>query len=71
MGTENRQFNLTLIQPLASLTGFNFPERLYNMLEYVDTHHNEAISKIVSWQPHGRCFRVHYVKQFELYFVAK
>ena len=41
-----------------------FPEKLFNMLQFIDLHECE-LAKIVSWQPHGRCFRVHDKPRFE------
>jgi len=40
-----------------------FPLKLYRMLEHIDREEPE-LRKIVSWQPHGRCFLVHKQKQF-------
>ena len=41
-----------------------FPEKLFNMLQFIDLHECE-LATIVSWQPHGRCFRVHNIPRFE------
>jgi len=41
-----------------------FPEKLFNMLQYIDLQEPE-LANIVSWQPHGRCFLVHDVPRFE------
>jgi hypothetical protein len=39
-----------------------FPSKLYSMLQLTD---NEGQADIISWQPHGRAFLVHKVKEFE------
>ena len=41
-----------------------FPEKLFNMLQYIDLQEPE-LANIVSWQPHGRSFLVHDVPRFE------
>lgn len=38
-----------------------FPEKLYLMLSTIE---REGKDRIVSWQPHGRCFHVHNPKEF-------
>jgi len=38
-----------------------FPEKLHYMLTKV---HDDELTHIVSWQPHGRCFVVHKAKEF-------
>ena len=48
------------VQPVGD-NRTNFPRRLHGMLEEAD--HN-GTSYVVSWQPHGRSFRVHYPKDF-------
>ena len=40
-----------------------FPSKLYKMLDHVHNIEPE-LAKIVSWQPHGRCFLVHKPKAF-------
>ena len=39
-----------------------FPAKLFHMLEYIDLY-EPNLAKIISWQPHGRCFRTHDVKK--------
>ena len=39
-----------------------FPVRLYEMLN--STFDNENLRSIISWQPHGRCFRIHHIQRF-------
>jgi len=41
-----------------------FPEKLFNMLRYIDLQEPE-LANIISWKPHGRCFLVHDVPRFE------
>ncbi|GFH58405.1 hypothetical protein CTEN210_14881 [Chaetoceros tenuissimus] len=41
-----------------------FPVVLYNMLEHIDLKEPQ-LAKIISWQPHGRCFVTHNPKRFE------
>jgi hypothetical protein len=46
-----------------------FPVRLHMMLEGITSNQtnpedNICIASIVSWQPHGRSFRIHDVKKF-------
>lgn len=41
-----------------------FPIKLYRMLEHIDLH-NVSFQKYVSWQPHGRAFRIHDIKGFK------
>jgi hypothetical protein len=40
-----------------------FPTKLYEMIEKVET---QGLSHVVSWQPHGRCFKVHDMPTFKL-----
>jgi len=40
-----------------------FPLKLFQMLESIDLYSPE-FSQFISWQPHGRCFRVHNLEQF-------
>ena len=42
-------------------TDKNFPSRLYRFLNLVESY---DLSHIASWQPHGRCFRIHNPKEF-------
>jgi len=53
-------------KPLCTTGGVKvqFPVKLYHILEYIDLHEPE-LAKIISWQPHGRCFRVHDAKKME------
>lgn len=39
----------------------NFPSRLFRFLNLVESY---DLSHIASWQPHGRCFRIHNPKEF-------
>jgi hypothetical protein len=41
-----------------------FPAKLYYMLQYF-YHHEPEVAKIISWQPHGRCFMTHDTKKME------
>ena len=41
-----------------------FPVKLWELLDHIDTHEPE-IADTISWQPDGRCFRVHDKKNFE------
>ena len=41
-----------------------FPVKLFNLLAIVDLYETDLAS-IISWQPHGRCFRVHDQKKAE------
>ena len=41
-----------------------FPVKLYEMMEHIDLRELE-LSSIISWQPHGRCFKIRDVKAFE------
>jgi hypothetical protein len=43
------------------MTGTSFPLRLHTFLRLVD---ELDIANVVSWQPHGRCFRIHDTKEF-------
>jgi hypothetical protein len=62
--------SLTSLQtPLTSVDGLNFPSVLHRMLKFVDD--NAALAEIVSWQPHGRCFRVHRVPEFVQLFLNR
>lgn len=45
----------------SSMSGMNFPTKLYKFLSNVEELN---IEHIVSWQPHGRCFRIHDIKEF-------
>ena len=47
-----------------------FPEKLFNILQYIDIYEPE-LAQIMSWQPHGRCFRVHNIKQFEAHVLPR
>lgn len=42
----------------------HFPIKLYHMLEHIDLHEPQLAS-VISWQPHGRCFKVRHPKIFE------
>lgn len=52
--------------PIVSKGGVTvpFPMKLHNMLEQIAQYENE-LEHIVSWQPHGRCFLVHKIKEFQ------
>jgi hypothetical protein len=52
--------------PLVSKGGVTvpFPMKLHNMLEHIAEFESE-LEHIVSWQPHGRCFLVHKIKEFQ------
>eukprot|EP00979_Chaetoceros_neogracilis_P002329 scaffold408_cov177-Chaetoceros_neogracile.AAC.2 len=41
-----------------------FPVKLFQILEQIDIH-NPELAPIVSWQPHGRSFRVHDLEKFK------
>ena len=43
---------------------FSFPVKLFQMLEHIDIAAPE-LAPIISWQPHGRSFRVHDVEKFK------
>lgn len=50
--------------PTASTKGgvpCQFPRKLHEMLDYVVV---QGLEHVVSWQPHGRAFRVHKPKEF-------
>ena len=47
-----------------------FPQKLFRMLESIDIFSPE-LSHIVSWQPHGRCFRVHDLGKFRKHVLRK
>jgi len=47
-----------------------FPEIVFYMLQYIDLYEPE-LGQIISWQPHGRAFRVHNIKAFETYILPK
>jgi hypothetical protein len=62
--------SLTSVQtPLTSVDGLKFPSVLHRMLNFVDD--NVELAEIVSWQPHGRCFRVHRVPEFVQLFLNR
>jgi len=46
-----------------------FPEKLHEMLQ--DSECNDWTPSIVSWQPHGRAFRVHNVEKFVEHILPK
>lgn len=52
--------------PLVSKGGVTvpFPMKLHNMLEHIAQNESE-LEHIVSWQPHGRCFLVRSIKDFQ------
>jgi HSF-type DNA-binding len=37
-------------------SNLNFPDQLHYILSEIE---NDGLSHVVSWQPHGRCFKVH------------
>lgn len=41
-----------------------FPTKLFDLLEHIDLE-EPYLTRIVSWQPHGRCFLVHDTREFE------
>ena len=41
-----------------------FPMKLFHLLEHIDLNES-ALGKIMSWQPHGRCFLTHDAKKME------
>lgn len=49
----------------------SFPAKLYRMLEQIEKNEGaicqnlQDVKYIISWQPHGRCFKVHDIKAFE------
>ena len=47
-----------------------FPVKLFHLLEHIDLHEPE-LAKIISWQPHGRCFMTRDVKKMEEQHVLK
>jgi hypothetical protein len=63
------QFLTSVQTPLTSVDGLNFPSVLHRMLKCVDD--NAELAQIVSWQPHGRCFRVHRVPEFVQLFLNR
>lgn len=40
-----------------------FPIKLYEMIDEIEL---QGLSNVVSWQPHGRCFKVHDVSTFKI-----
>jgi len=54
-----------LEKPIVTKGGVSipFPMKLHNMLNHIALYETE-LSSIVSWQPHGRCFRVKKIKDF-------
>ena len=41
-----------------------FPVKLFHLLEHIDLYEPE-LAKIISWQPHGRCFMTRDIKKME------
>lgn len=41
-----------------------FPQKLYEMLDHVESASEPGLAEIISWQPHGRCFLVRKPKDF-------
>lgn len=41
-----------------------FPQKLYEMLDYIESTSEPELADIISWQPHGRCFLVRKPKEF-------
>jgi hypothetical protein len=41
-----------------------FPQKLYEMLDYVSSSSEPGLADIIGWQPHGRCFIVRKPKEF-------
>jgi hypothetical protein len=58
-------------QQTPALDGLHFPDIMHIMLRSVGEHHNREQQEIVSWQPHGRCFVVHRVHDFERLFLNR
>jgi hypothetical protein len=57
---------------VPAIDGLNFPSIMHIMLSAVGEHHNNREQEeIVSWQPHGRCFVVHRVHEFEQLFLNR
>lgn len=47
----------------------NFPVQLHILLNTVETV--EGLASIVSWKPHGRCFVIHRLQEFERYVLPR
>ena len=47
-----------------------FPLKLFKMLESIDRSSPE-LAQFISWQPHGRCFRVHDLQKFREHVLPK
>ena len=41
------------------------PVKLFNVLEFIRLHHDPDLATIISWEPHGKGFRVHDPKKAE------
>jgi hypothetical protein len=54
-----------------AIGGLNFPSILHIMLRSASERGNHEQEGIVSWQPHGRCFVVHRVRDFERLFLHR
>jgi hypothetical protein len=58
---------LSSFHAVPAIDGLNFPSIMHIMLSA--DHNNQE--EIVSWQPHGRCFVVHRVHDFEQLFLNR
>ena len=52
---------VTASSDVDKLVEARFPEKLYRLLEYA---HEQNLTTIITWQPHGRCFCIHDRDQF-------
>ncbi|GFH56910.1 hypothetical protein CTEN210_13386 [Chaetoceros tenuissimus] len=76
--TPNTTIHTSLLTPSTDDTGehrqqqrskrggckYPFPQRLFDLLEYIDVRKPE-LSSIISWHPNGKAFQVHDRKAFE------
>jgi hypothetical protein len=53
---EGEQKRATMSEDGRFFSNLNFPDQLHYILSEVK---NDGLSHVVSWQPHGRCFKVH------------
>lgn len=47
-----------------------FPIKLFKLLQHIDLEENNY-AQYISWQPHGRCFRIHSIKGFKEHILPK
>lgn len=47
-----------------------FPIKLFKLLQHIDLQENNY-AQYISWQPHGRCFRIHSIKGFKEHVLPK